>query len=153
MALSTDTQKFLEKNYSLGRGYMAAMRLNFQHQLLRQLLGYNIHPDIAFSGVLPENPRIADVGTGTGQWLIDVSHELPSATVEGFDISKEQFPSSTWLPAQISMNELDIFQPIPSHLEAKFDVVNVRFFICVVTQQILATVLKELCKMLSMILC
>ena len=40
-------------------------RLNFQHAMLRDLLGYTIHPAISQSG-LPEKAKIADIGTGTG---------------------------------------------------------------------------------------
>ncbi|KAL8728212.1 MAG: hypothetical protein Q9181_005425 [Wetmoreana brouardii] len=102
MTLNTQTQAFLEQGYGLSRGYAPSLRLNFQHQLLRDLLGYTLHPDIVVKGNLPPNPRVADVGTGTGQWLIDISHEIPSAQLDGFDISKEQFPSTAWLPPQIS---------------------------------------------------
>lgn len=149
MSFEDKSQRYLENGYGLGRGYAASLRLNFQHHLFRELLGYSIHPSILSQGTLSPNPRIADVGTGTGQWLIDVSHEIPSAQLDGFDISKDQFPSKAWLPSQITLNEMDITEPIPSSLEGKYDVVHVQLFLCVVQKDGPSVILKELFKMLS----
>ena len=143
------SQRYLESGYSLGRGYASSLRLNFQHHLLRELLGFSIHPEIVSNATLPPNPKIADVGTGTGQWLVDVSHEIPSAELDGFDISKDQFPSKDWLPSQISLHELDITKPIPSSLEGKYDLVHVQLFLCVVQKEGPIRILKELFKLLS----
>lgn len=95
------------------------------------------------------NPKIADVGTGTAQWLIDVAHEIPSAQLDGFDISSDQFPCKAWLPHQITLDELDITKSIPSSLEGKYDLVHVQLFLCVVKKDGPNTILKELSKMLS----
>ena len=141
------SQGYLGKEYALGRGYTSSMRLNLQNYLLRQLLGYSIHPNITSSGKLPSDAKIADVGTGTAQWLIDVNQKLPSAELDGFDISKEQFP--VWLPSQISLHELDITKPLPSSLEGKYDLVHVQLFLCVVQQSDPTAIVKELFKMLS----
>ena len=150
MSFTKESQDFFDKEYGLGRGYVSAMRLNIQHHLIRQLIGYTTHPEIVSRGSLPLNPRIADIGTGTGQWLIDVSNELPFAILDGFDISDEQFPHRDLLPGQISFTQLDILRPIPPNLEAKYDIVHVQFFIFVVSKDTIAAVLKELLKMLSM---
>ncbi|KAL9602211.1 MAG: hypothetical protein Q9179_002615 [Wetmoreana sp. 5 TL-2023] len=149
MAPNTQTQDFLEEGYGLSRGYAPSLRLNFQHQLLRDLLGYSISPDIVVKGNLPPNPKIADVGTGTGQWLVDVSYEISSAQLDGFDISKEQFPSTAWLSPQISFSELDITQSLPSALEGKYDLVHVQLFLCVVRKDNLLDIMKNLYKMLK----
>lgn len=150
MSLNNQTQDFLEDGYGLGRGYAPSLRLNFQHHLLRELLGYTIHPDIISKGHLPTNPKVADVGTGTAQWLIDVSNEMPSAQLDGFDISKDQFPVKSWLPPQISLRELDVTEPIPAHLEGLYDVVHVQLFLCVVGKDNLTNILRGLHKLLSM---
>ena len=115
MSFEDQSQRYLEWGYGLGRGYAASLRLSFQHHLLRELLGYTIHHEIFSTGSLPANLRIEDIGTGTGQWLIDVSHEVPSATLVGFDISSAQFPVKEWLPSQISLDKLDITKPLPRH--------------------------------------
>ena len=39
-------------------------RLNLQHYLWKDQIGYLLHPSIPLSEI--ENPKIADVGTGTG---------------------------------------------------------------------------------------
>ena len=39
-------------------------RLNLQHYLWKDQIGYLLHPSIPLSAL--ENPKIADVGTGTG---------------------------------------------------------------------------------------
>lgn len=149
MPFEDKSQRYLEGAYGLGRGYASSLRLNVQHHLLQKLIGYNIHPDIHTKGGLPDNPRIADVGTGTAQWLIDVGNEIPSARLDGFDISSDQFPSKAWLPQQITLDKLDITKPIPSSLEGKYDLVHVQFFLCVVKKDGPDTILKELSKMLK----
>ena len=149
MSLEDKTQDYLKHGYALGRGYTSSLRLNLQHHLLQKLLGYNIRPGISTAGNLPSNAKIADVGTGTGQWLIDVNQQLPSAQLDGFDISCDQYPNESWLPAQISLHELDIMKSIPSVLEGKYDLVHVQLFLCVVQQDGPTGILKELYKMLS----
>ena len=100
-------------------------------------------------GCLPPSPRIADVGAGTGQWLIDVNREIPSARLAGFDISRHQFPAKEWLPSQVFLDELDITNPIPSSLEGQYDLVHVQLFLCVVQKDGSLGILKQLSKMLS----
>ena len=48
------------------------LRLNFQHALLRDLLGYTIHPAIRSHIGLPKDVKIADIGTGTGYFEDDI---------------------------------------------------------------------------------
>lgn len=72
----------------LKRDFTASLRLNCQHYIWLQELGYHIHPSITVSS-LGESPRIADVATGTGAWLLEVSRSHPTATCDGFDISRE----------------------------------------------------------------
>ena len=86
------------------------------------------------------------------QWLIDVSRELPSAQLDGYDISKDQFPSKAWLPSHISLSQLDITEDVPSHLEEIYDLVHVQLFLCVIQKDGPAAVLKQLYKLLSVCL-
>ena len=149
MSFDDQTQSYLEKGYALGRGYTSQLRLNFKQHLFRELLGYLIHPSILSNHNLPENPKIADVGAGTAKWLIDVHRVLPSAHLDGFDISKDWDPSDAWLPAQISLQELDIMKALPSSLENQYDMVHVPLFFGVVERDGVDTMLKQLYKMLS----
>ena len=152
-SLDDKSQSYVEEEYALGRwsasSYASSLQSNFQHHLFRELLGYLIHPSILSSSNLPSNPKIADIGAGTGQWLIDVHRLLPSAHLDGFDISKDQYPSDAWLPAQISLQELDIMKPLPSSLENEYDVVHVQLSFGVVQQDGPDNMLKQLYKMLS----
>lgn len=144
-------------------------RLNLQHYLWKDVLGYNIHPDIPIHD--KEDFRIADIGTGTGYlsrllgwsrhckkdrwikshsiWLIDVSRQLSAACLDGFDISTKQFPPKNWLPANVSLESLDMFSSIPEELIGKYDVVHVRLFLCVVQDDDPRPLLKIILKMLS----
>ncbi|MCJ1366387.1 hypothetical protein MMC16_005515 [Acarospora aff. strigata] len=168
MPFEDKSQQYLESGYALGRGYASSLRLNYQHTLLRELLGYIIHPEILSHGRLPQDAKVADIGTGTGylrttasrltmyqadftcsQWLIDVSRELPSAQLDGFDVSEEQYPSGAWLPSQISLRQLDITKSIPPNLEGSYDLVHVQLFLCVVQKDGPAAILKELYKLLK----
>ncbi|HZV48340.1 MAG TPA: class I SAM-dependent methyltransferase, partial [Candidatus Dormibacteraeota bacterium] len=55
-------------------------RLDLQHFALRETLGANFLAPV-------ESPvRVLDVGTGTGQWGIEVCWEHPEALVVGFDL-------------------------------------------------------------------
>ncbi|PQE03340.1 UMTA methyltransferase family protein [Rutstroemia sp. NJR-2017a BBW] len=49
--------------YVLGRDMYSSIRLNLQHYLWKDGLGYLTHPSVPLTGT---NCRIADLGTGTG---------------------------------------------------------------------------------------
>ena len=149
MSFDDQTQSYLEKGFALGRGYTSQLRLNFQHHLFRELLGYLIHPSTLSNHNLPENPKIADVRAGTAQWLIDVHRVLPSAHLDGFDRTKDWYPSDAWLPEQISLQELDIMKALPSSLENQYDMVHVSLFFGVIDRDGVGTMLKQLYNMLS----
>ena len=83
------------------------------------------------------------------QWLIDISPELPSAQLDGFDISEDQFPSRSWLPPTILLSQLDITKNIPQNLEGMYDLVHVQLFLCVVQKEGPAAILNQLYKLLS----
>ncbi|KAL8952130.1 MAG: hypothetical protein Q9222_001942 [Ikaeria aurantiellina] len=78
------------------------------------------------------NLVVCDLGTGTGLWLTDLAKSQPSAALHGFDIDTSQAPPKEWLPSNVSIETLDVFQPVPERLLGMFDVVYVRLFMCVV---------------------
>ena len=102
-----------------------ALAVGIQPYLFRELTGCTIHPEILSKGLLLLSLKIADIGTGTGQWLIDVSGEISSARLDGFDISRAHFPAKECLPSGIFLNELDIPKPVPFSLEGHEDKVLV----------------------------
>ncbi|MCJ1399509.1 hypothetical protein MMC11_002711 [Xylographa trunciseda] len=115
--------------YGLSRAFKASVRLNCQHLLWKANTGYLLHPEIPVTDGL----RIADIGTGTGMWPIEVSKTLPpSAQLDGFDISGDQFPPAEWLPSNVTLSTADAFAPIPEDMVGKYDVVHLRMMVIVV---------------------
>lgn len=59
--------------YSLTRDAQESDRLGRQHVVWKTNLGFLLHPDIVDK--IPKDAHIADVGTGTGAWIIDLAEE------------------------------------------------------------------------------
>lgn len=133
--------------YCLGRSFSSSTRLNLQHYLWKDAVGYNIHPDIPVQN--SKDFKIADVGTGTGIWLIDLNRQLPLSCFDGFDVSADQYPPKEWLPANLSLETLDIHKEIPEELKGKYDIVHVRLFLTVVKNDDPLPILKNLMDMLK----
>ncbi len=75
----SDTIGQTNDRYLMPRQPSEVNRLDLQHFALRELLGTNHLAPIA-------NPRsVLDVGTGTGQWAVEMSEEFPQALVVGVD--------------------------------------------------------------------
>ena len=96
-------------------------RLNLQHYLWKQEVGYLLHPQIA--SAIGDDVKIADIGIGTGIWLLDLSDHLPtSAQLDGFDVNLSQVPPKPWLPANVSMRELDVYKEISDDLLEQYGI-------------------------------
>jgi SAM-dependent methyltransferase len=135
--------------YVFTRDYLDNNRINLQHYLVVQLFGYRIHPSIPVKDV--NNPRIADIGTGTGIWLTDLADEFPATVqLDGLDISFDAAPPRDWLSPNMNLHHWDIKAEVPEHLVGVYDVVNVRHFAFVLQQSDLKGVLDNLFKLLSM---
>lgn len=115
-----------KRPYALPRNPNESERLNAQHHLYVKNLGYHIHPRVAAS--LPSNAQIADVATGTGAWMIDVAPTLPNVKFIGLDMSPDQFTSSS-IPSNCEFQLLNVLEPIPKEMQARFDVVHIRLLI------------------------
>ena len=87
--------------------------------------------------------------TSDSIWLIDVNRQLPSAGLDGFDISPDQFPPKQWLPTAISLETLNIHEPVAEHLEGRYDLIHVRLFLAVVKNNDPTPILSKLMAMLS----
>jgi len=137
----------LNDGYVLQRNYAASARLNLQHHLYRQSIGYLLHPSIPIIG----NIKVADVACGTGIWLLDLVDELhPNATLDGFDISADQFPHESTLPPNVRFQVLDGTKEIPKELEERYDVVRVSLIVLVIKDGEPEAWIKNLMRMLSM---
>lgn len=78
--------------------------------------------------VLPENEdlRIADVGTGTGLFLLDIAKDLPKPShFTGFDITDAHFPTKD-IPDNVKFHQHDMRTPFPEEYLGKFDLVCLR---------------------------
>ena len=120
-------------DYTLGRDYRASARLTLQHHLWLETCAYYLHPSIPSA---KEQLTIADVGTGTGIWLLGLAKSLPHppAYMCGLDISGDQFPRPEWMPSNIHFREHDVFDPAgpPDDLLGAFDIVHIRLFVGVI---------------------
>jgi len=133
--------------YMFHRDFNSSVRLNYNHWLMKDLSGYLLNPNIQFE---QENSRIADVGTGTGIWLLELVDDFPSsATLDGFDISPEQYPPKEWIPKNVHLGVQDIFKPFPEEYLGVYDVVNLRFALCYVNNIDAEPLLKNLMSLLK----
>jgi hypothetical protein len=64
----------LVDKYGLTRDKIESTRLNAQHDVWKTNIGFLLHPRI--KSCLGETPRIGDIGTGTGIWIVDLATEL-----------------------------------------------------------------------------
>ncbi|KAJ5779110.1 hypothetical protein N7457_006830 [Penicillium paradoxum] len=133
------------KGYMLGRGYAAACRLNLQFYLWKESLQFNIHPSIP----IPPTPAIADIGTGTAIWLLDVAQSLPTATLDGYDIDLSNTPPIQWLPKRLTLNHWDLFDSVPKHLLGKYDIVHLRLLILVVQNSDPVPIIQNVTRLLK----
>ena len=112
--------------YMLPRDKNESQRLDEQHVLFTEFFGGQLlHPTIPRSGI----EAVADVGTGTGAWLLDTAQALRSCypskqwTFVGFDISAAQFPSDVGASG-VEFVEHDVTRPFDEGHRGIFDVVH-----------------------------
>jgi methylase of polypeptide subunit release factors len=63
--------------YGLTRNARESARLNEQHKVWATNIGFLLHPRVV--ATLPEDALIADVGTGTGAWMLDLAAQAKQA--------------------------------------------------------------------------
>lgn len=59
--------------YGIARDSAESERLNRQHKILTTNLGFLLYPGVERQ--LSDTPKIADLGTGTGIWLLDLAKQ------------------------------------------------------------------------------
>ncbi|TVY48847.1 Methyltransferase [Lachnellula occidentalis] len=131
--------------YMVGDGFAASSRLNFQHFIWKDALGYNIHPSIK----LPDNAAIADVATGTAIWPVEVAREYPAANIDALDLDFSHVIAREWLPHSITLRSWNMFDEVPGDMLGKYDLVHIRLTVLVIENQDPRSVLKSLKKMLK----
>ncbi|KAI0204004.1 hypothetical protein F4808DRAFT_416593 [Astrocystis sublimbata] len=136
-----------EPEYVFTRDYIDNNRINLQHYQWVELFGYHLHPVIPQSG---EHLRIADVATGTGIWLTDMSARVPATIqLEGLDISIDATPPAEWLPHNITFRIWDVKQAVPEDLVEKYDIVHIRLLAFVLRDDDIPVVLQNVTKLIS----
>ena len=115
------------------RDYRGSIRLEAQHHQWTEAVGCMLNPAIPTAA---PDPAIADIGTGTGVWLLDLDRRLPtpSSRLCGLDIASDQFPRPERLLQNARFLECDAFDPAgpPAHLAGSFDMVHIRLFVAVI---------------------
>ncbi|MCJ1427309.1 hypothetical protein MMC29_005212 [Sticta canariensis] len=133
--------------YVFHRDHRASFRLNHNHWMIKELCGYLLHPKIQYD---KSNVRVADIGTGTGIWALELANELSSsARIDGFDISPGQFTPQAWCGNNVHLLTHDAFKPFPTEYLGQYDIVHIRFFCQVANDEDAEPLLKNLITLLK----
>ena len=121
--------------------------LDEQHIMTTKTLGFLIHPNIPITSA---TLKIADIGTGTGIWLLDVAKTLPSTCqLTGFDVTSSAFPPSQSLPPNVTFKIHDMLLPFPATELGTYDMVAVRFVSVATTRAEWARAIENLVTLLK----
>jgi SAM-dependent methyltransferase len=115
--------------YILGNGPVSdeRARLDHQHTFFRKLVGGLLPRSISGYLATVSSPKVADVGTGTGSWLLDLATHLPpSSRFCGFDIDTAKYPSQQELPENVSLEFGNALESFPEQHRGLYDLVHVR---------------------------
>ncbi|GAP87194.2 putative methyltransferase domain-containing protein [Rosellinia necatrix] len=107
-------------------------RLNMQHSVCNDAMENDLLPPHIASSLSASStpPKILEIATGTGVWLIEVAKTLsPDAELVGLDFDTSKFPIPAALASNITLRQANMFEPFPSDLLGRFDVVNVRLIV------------------------
>ncbi|KAI9375884.1 S-adenosyl-L-methionine-dependent methyltransferase [Aspergillus egyptiacus] len=121
--------------YPLARDQAETRRLTAQHEFLVHTVGGLIDSAIPLDRI----SAVADVGTGTGIWLIDARNFLeaqcasPERYFYGFDISSAQFPPHA--PAGVEFSVQNILSPFPAEHHNRYDLVYVRMLVTAIKKE------------------
>jgi ubiquinone/menaquinone biosynthesis C-methylase UbiE len=108
----------------LNQGINIPDRLDEQHIFTTKTLGFLIHPNITITA----NSRIADIGAGSGAWIIDTAKHLPpTCQFTAFDITASAFPQAEKLLPNVSFKIQDMYQPFSDSELGIYDIVAIRF--------------------------
>ncbi|KAF3922870.1 hypothetical protein AA313_de0206163 [Arthrobotrys entomopaga] len=122
-------------NYTLGVDDDAQKRLVLQSSITREMMGILPPSVVEHLKSISKNgecPRIADVGTGPGNWLFDVRGQLRkegiNALLDGYDLYPSLFPSEEKQKAEdINFHELNIHTRENFESIGNYDVMHIRY--------------------------
>ncbi|KAI1322480.1 S-adenosyl-L-methionine-dependent methyltransferase [Xylariaceae sp. FL0255] len=134
-------------DYIFTRDYLDNNRINLGHYQFRELFGYLLHPSIPTNNA---TLRVADVATGTGIWLMDMSTRLPStAKLEGLDLSFQATPPAEWLPPNVVLRKWNVRDAPPEDLIGAYDIVHVRYLCLVLSDAEVPRVLENIAQLIK----
>ncbi|KAI0805718.1 S-adenosyl-L-methionine-dependent methyltransferase [Xylaria sp. FL0064] len=133
-------------DYVFTRDFLDINRINLMHFLWTKLFGFAMDPKIPTEAA---NLRVADIGTGTGIWLLDIQSSLKDAQLDGLDISFEAAPPKETLPTGVTFRHWDVREEVPEDLKGVYDIINVRFFAFVLLNDEIPRVVAKLFSLLK----
>lgn len=82
--------------------------------------------------------------------MLDVATTLPkTARLHGFDISSGLFPHESFLADNVTLKVMDAFEKVPDELAGTYDVVHLRLWCCIVTENDPSRLIDHAIKLLS----
>ncbi|KAL2059990.1 hypothetical protein VTL71DRAFT_9812 [Oculimacula yallundae] len=148
MATSEESSYMLSKNKTAEE----SKRLNIQHGFINTFgPPEQIHPSIPKGQIT----RIADIATGTGIWIQDLSTILsktPAANNQprqyvGFDISREFFPKEHG--EEFRYVQHNVLRPFPDEHLGKYDLVHVRLLVAALKEDEIPIALENVMELLA----
>jgi len=135
-------RRYLENSYYLlPKDLQEINRLDFQHFLLRRLLGNN------YAAPIPQSTRsILDVGCGTGLWTREMAQQFSHAQIVGLDLELSHLANNN--PANCQFVAANILQELP-FADASFDFVHQRLLVAALPAQAWPGVVRELVRVTS----
>ncbi|KAF2649440.1 hypothetical protein K491DRAFT_610791, partial [Lophiostoma macrostomum CBS 122681] len=122
-------------------------RINLQHYLWHDGQDYNLHPSIPTDR---ECLRVADFGSGTCIWLIEMAQKLhPSARLDALDVSHRQSPPIEALPRNVNLRTHNCLSEPDEDMFAVYDIVHIQNFNSVVRENDPTSVINNALKMLK----
>jgi chemotaxis methyl-accepting protein methylase len=82
-------------------------------------------------------------------WVSEVAAGLTNAEFDAVDISADQFPPEPFRAPNVRFWTHNCFEPIPDEYLGKFDIVNARFWLCIVNDDVADKLLDNFLTLLS----
>ncbi|KAL1850612.1 hypothetical protein Plec18167_007902 [Paecilomyces lecythidis] len=144
---SSQEEVYLLRN----RNQAETERLNFQHNVLKKIMGDLIaHPQVPLEKI----HSVADIATGTAIWLRELQDFYASAPngsnekryLHGFDISDAQYPSDL---KDITLSIHDVTRPFDQQFHNRFDLVHVRLLVFALTPPQIKTAIANIIQIVA----
>ncbi|KAJ5745661.1 methyltransferase domain-containing protein [Penicillium odoratum] len=103
-------------------------RLNDNHRVFKQMTNGKLLPMCIERHLRSLSaPVVADIATGTGNWLFDLARELPSlAQLDGYDIDSSKYLATELQPRNVALHVHDVLNPFHESLRGRYDAVHIR---------------------------